>query len=134
MPLLKKEDLENNSPIILSGLGLEKNNEFRSGIRPIIIPGITNPYTYNGVLKNNFGIYVFSGFGTYYGIPMKHQFGFKSDGRFLELPDESDEPDNQTTSSLGLRLLSRNCKTTLNTRKCRMDYVSDDNNITFSKY
>ena len=91
---LSKSDLENR--LIVVNPGAEVDSDMPHGVKPIIIPGITQVYQHE-VLEKVVGSPSFDGYGLERGLPLLNQLG--SGSRTLCMPSE--------TSDIGLRLLFR---------------------------
>ncbi len=91
---LSESDLENR--LIIVNPGAEIDSDMPHGVKPIIIPGITQVYQHE-VLEKVGEDPSFEGYGLEGGLPLLNQLGNGS--RTLYMPDE--------TSDIGLRLLGR---------------------------
>jgi hypothetical protein len=92
---LSESDLENR--LIIVNPGAEIDSSMPHGVKPIIIPGITQVYQHE-VLESVEGERSFDGYGLNGGLPLLNQLG--SGSRTLYMPDE--------TTDIGLRVLCRN--------------------------
>jgi len=90
---LSESDLENK--LIVVNPGAEVDSSMPHGVKPIIIPGITQVYQHEVLEK--VGESSFEGYGLNGGLPLLSQLG--SGSRTLYMPDE--------TSDIGLRVLFR---------------------------
>jgi hypothetical protein len=91
---LSESDLENK--LIIINPGAEVDSGMPHGVKPIIIPGITQVYQHE-VLEKVGEYPSFEGYGLNGGLPLLNQLG--SGSRKLYMPDE--------TSEIGLRVLFR---------------------------
>ena len=91
---LSESDLENR--LIIVNPGAEVDSSMPHGVKPIIIPGITQVYQHE-VLEKVGEDLSFDGYGLEGGLPLLNQLGGGS--RTLYMPDE--------TSDIGLRVLFR---------------------------
>jgi len=91
---LSQSDLENR--LIVVNPGAEVDSSMPHGVKPIIIPGITQVYQHE-VLEKVGEDLNFDGYGLERGLPLLNQLG--SGSRTLYMPNE--------TSDIGLRLLCR---------------------------
>ena len=91
---LSESDLENR--LIIVNPGAEVDSSMPHGVKPIIIPGITQVYQHE-VLEKVGEDLSFDGYGLEGGLPLLNQLGGGS--RTLYMPDE--------TSDIGLRVLYR---------------------------
>ena len=91
---LSESDLENK--LIIVNPGAEIDSSMPHGVKPIIIPGITQVYQHE-VLEKVGENPSFDGYGLEGGLPLLNQLG--SGNRILYMPDE--------TSDIGLRVLYR---------------------------
>jgi len=89
---LSQSDLENR--LIVINPGAEVDSSMPYGVKPIIIPGITQVYQHE-VLEKVGENQSFYGYGLEGGLPLLNQLG--SGSRILYIPDE--------TSNIGLRVL-----------------------------
>jgi len=91
---LSNSDLENR--LIIVNPGIEKDSGSNYGVKPIILPGLTQVYTHESLSKvgedSNF-----DGHGLNGGLPLLNQLG--KGNRTLYMPDE--------TEDIGLRVLYR---------------------------
>jgi len=92
---LSNSDLENR--LIIVNPGVEKDNGSNYGVKPIVLPGLTQVYTHE-VLSKVGEDPNFDGYGLNGGLPLINQLGNGS--RTLYMPDE--------TEDIGLRVLYRN--------------------------
>ena len=92
---LSESDLEGR--LIVVSPGAEVDSSMPHGVKPIIIPGITQVYQHE-VLEKVGEDPSFDGYGLNGGLPLLDQLG--SGSRTLYMPDE--------TSDIGLRVLYRN--------------------------
>ncbi len=91
---LSESDLENR--LIIVNPGAEVDSNMPRGVKPIIIPGITQVYQHE-VLEKVGENSSFDGYGLNGGLPFINQLG--SGSRTLSMPDE--------TEDIGLRVLYR---------------------------
>ncbi len=91
---LSESDLENR--LIVVNPGAEVDSSMPHGVKPIIIPGITQVYQHE-VLEKVGEDLNFDGYGLEGGLPLLNQLGSRS--RQLYMPDE--------TEDIGLRVLYR---------------------------
>ena len=91
---LSYSDLEER--LVIVNAGIEKNANFQYGVKPIILPGITQVYQHE-VLEKVGQDPNFDGYGLNGGLPLLNQLG--SGSRTLYMPDE--------TFDIGLRVLIR---------------------------
>ena len=91
---LSESDLENR--LIIVNPGAEIDPDMPHGVKPIIIPGITQVYAHE-VLEKVGENSSFNGYGLEGGLPLLNQLG--SGDRTLYMPDE--------TEDIGLRALCR---------------------------
>jgi len=92
---LSESDLENKLIIVNAGIEVDSNMDY--GIKPIILPGLTQVYPHEVLEKIGEDI-KFEGYGLDNGLPLLNQL---DDGnRTLYMPDE--------TKDIGLRVLYRN--------------------------
>jgi len=91
---LSQSDLE--SKLVVVNAGGEVDADMPHGVRPIILPGLTQVYQHE-VLEKVGEDSSFDGYGLNGGLPLINQLG--SGGRTLYMPDE--------TEDIGLRVLYR---------------------------
>ncbi len=91
---LSKSDLE--ARLIIVSPGLEKDSSMPHGVKPIILPGVTQAYTHE-VLQKAGEDPNFEGYGLKGGLPLIKQL--EKGDRTLYMPDE--------TEDIGLRVLFR---------------------------
>ncbi len=92
------------------------------GVKPIIIPGITQVYQHE-VLEKVGEDPSFDGYGLERGLPLLNQLG--SGSRTLYMPDE--------TSDIGLRLLYRDGVHDLNARVVDLADSDSDGRVNFAR-
>ncbi|MCA9487807.1 MAG: hypothetical protein KC516_02490 [Nanoarchaeota archaeon] len=100
---LSESDLEKK--LIIANPGVEVDSSMPHGVKPIVIPGITQVY-YHEVLEKVGEDTDFEGYGLEGGLPLIKQLG--SGKRKLWMPDE--------TKKIGLRLLFRGRDSSLGAR------------------
>jgi hypothetical protein len=91
---LSNSDLENR--LIVVNFGIEKDDGSNYGVKPIVLPGLTQVYTHEALSKVGEDP-EFNGYGLNGGLPLLNQLG--SGSRTLYMPDE--------TKDMGLRVLFR---------------------------
>jgi len=91
---LSNSDLENR--LIIVNPGIEKDSGSNYGVKPIVLPGLTQVYTHESLSKVGEDPN-FDGYGLNGGLPLLNQLG--SGSRTLYMPDE--------TEDIGLRVLFR---------------------------
>jgi hypothetical protein len=110
---LSQSDLEHK--LIVVNAGLEKDDESDYGVKPIVIPGLTQAYIHEVLEKVGEEDLNFDGYGLNGGLPMINQLGEDGD-RVLYMPD--------VTEDMGLRVLYRNGSLSLNARN---EYLANSN-------
>jgi len=91
---LSNSDLENR--LIVVNPGIEKDDGSNYGIKPIVLPGLTQVYPHESLSKVGEDP-EFNGYGLNGGLPLLNRLG--SGSRTLYMPDE--------TKDIGLRVLCR---------------------------
>jgi len=117
---LSESDLENR--LIVVNPGAEVDSSMPHGVKPIIIPGITQVYQHE-VLEKVGEDPSFDGYGLEGGLPLLNQLG--SGSRTLYMPNE--------TSDIGLRLLCRGGDHDLDARSDDLANSSSDGRVNFAR-
>ena len=117
---LSESDLENR--LIVVNPGAEVDSNMPHGVKPIIIPGITQVYQHE-VLEKVGEDPSFDGYGLNGGLPLLNQLG--SGSRTLYMPDE--------TSDIGLRVLCRDGDLDLNAWDWDLAYSGSDGRVNFAR-
>ena len=115
---LSESDLENR--LIIVNPGAEVDSSMPHGIKPIIIPGITQVYQHE-VLEKVGEDPSFDGYGLKGGLPLLNQLG--SGSRTLYMPSE--------TSDIGLRVLCRDRGLGLSARGDDLANSNSDGRVNF---
>jgi hypothetical protein len=116
---LSQSDLENK--LIIVNAGAEVDSSMPDGVRPIVLPGLTQVYQHE-VLEKVGENPEFDGYGLNGGLPLLNQLG---DGdRTLYMPDE--------TKDIGLRVLCRDRDLVLNARDRYLAVSVDDGRVNFA--
>ena len=116
---LSASDLEQR--LIIVSPGLEKDSSMPHGVKPIILPGITQAYTHE-VLEKVGEDHNFDGYGLKGGLPLIKQL--EKGDRTLYMPDE--------TEDIGLRVLVRDRGSDLYARNCGLVNSSADGRVNFA--
>jgi len=116
---LSESDLKNR--LIVVNPGAEVDSSMPHGVKPIIIPGITQVYQHE-VLEKVGENPSFDGYGLNGGLPLLNQLGNGS--RTLYMPDE--------TKDIGLRVLYRNGGSDLYARDEDLAYANSDGRVNFA--
>jgi len=117
---LSKSDLEKKLVIVNAGIEVDKNMNY--GVKPIILPGLTQVYTHE-VLEKVGEDFEFEGYGLDKGLPLLNQLG---DGnRTLYMPDE--------TEDIGLRVLYRDGGLDLSARSRYLSDSDSDGRVNFAQ-
>ena len=117
---LSESDLENR--LIIVNPGAEVDSNMPHGVKPIIIPGITQVYQHE-VLEKVGEDPSFDGYGLEGGLPLLNQLG--SGSRTLYMPDE--------TEDIGLRVLYRDWDLDLVARDRDLANSSSDGRVNFAR-
>jgi len=116
---LSQSDLEKR--LVVVSAGGEVDSSMPHGVKPIIIPGITQVYHHEVLEKVGENI-SFNGYGLNGGLPLFNQLG-RGD-RTLYMPDE--------TSDIGLRVLYRYWDLDLDARDDDLASSNSDGRVTFA--
>ncbi|MEM3113427.1 MAG: hypothetical protein QXI33_03325 [Candidatus Pacearchaeota archaeon] len=116
---LSASDLEQR--LIIVSPGLEKDSSMPHGVKPIVLPGITQIYTHE-VLEKVGEEHKFEGYGLKGGLPLIKQLD-KGD-RSLYMPDE--------TEDIGLRVLFRDRDSNLGARDRYLVYSLAAGRVNFA--
>ena len=116
---LSASDLEQR--LIIVSPGLEKDSSMPQGVKPIILPGITQAYTHE-VLEKVGEDHNFDGYGLKGGLPLIKQL--EKGDRTLYMPDE--------TEDIGLRVLVRDRGSDLYARNWGLVNSSADGRVNFA--
>ena len=117
---LSESDLEKR--LIVVNPGAEVDSNMPHGVKPIIIPGITQVYQHE-VLEKVGEDPSFDGYGLNGGLPLLNQLG--SGNRTLYMPDE--------TSNIGLRVLYRDWDLVLGAGSWDLAGSSEDGRVNFAR-
>ena len=116
---LSESDLENK--LIIVNAGAEVDSDMPHGVKPIIIPGITQVYSHE-VLEKVGENPSFKGYGLNGGLPLINQLG--SGKRTLYMPSD--------TEDIGLRVLFRCRDLDLNARNDGLASSNSDGRVNFA--
>ncbi len=120
---LSQSDLENKLIIVNAGAEVDSNMPY--GIKPIVLPGLTQVYQHE-VLEKVGEDPSFDGYGFYGlngGLPLLNQLG--SGSRTLYMPDE--------TEDIGLRVLYRNWDLDLDARGIGLASSDSSGRVNFAQ-
>jgi len=117
---LSERDLEGR--LIVVNPGAEIDSGMPHGVKPIIIPGITQVYQHE-VLEKVGEEPEFDGYGSNGGLPLLNQLG--SGSRTLYMPDE--------TEDIGLRALFRDWDLDLIARNWNLADSDEDGRVNFAR-
>ena len=117
---LSQNDLENK--LIIVNAGAEVDSSMLHGIKPIVLPGLTQVYQHE-VLEKVGEDPEFDGYGLNGGLPLLNQLG--SGSRTLYMPNED--------SNLGLRVLYRGRVHDLNARDGSLASSYDYGRVNFAR-
>ena len=117
---LSESDLENKLIIVNAGIEVDPNMDY--GVKPIILPGLTQFYSHE-VLEKVGENFKFDGHGLNKGLPLLNQSG---DGnRTLYMPDK--------TKDIGLRVLYRYRGLDLDARNRNLSDSSSNGRVNFAQ-
>jgi len=116
---LSESDLENK--LIIVNAGAEVDSSMPHGVKPIVLPGLTQVYQHE-VLEKVGEDSSFDGYGLNGGLPLINQLG--SGGRTLYMPDE--------TEDIGLRVLYRDGDLSLFARGRDLAYSCGGGRVNFA--
>ena len=117
---LSQNDLEKR--LVIVNAGGKVDSDMPHGVKPIIIPGITQVYQHE-VLEKVGEDPSFDGYGLNGGLPLLNQLG--SGSRTLYMPDE--------TSNIGLRVLYRYRDLDLGAGDGDLAYSNEDGRVNFAR-
>ncbi len=118
---LSKTDLENRFVVVNPGAEIDSSMPY--GVKPIIIPGITQVYQHEVLEKVGEDSVIFDGYGLSGGLPLLSQLG--SGSRTLYMPGG--------TENIGLRLLFRYRSLNLNARIDVLTNSISDGRVNFAR-
>ena len=118
---LSESDLEGK--LIIANPGAKTDTSMPYGVKPMIIPGITQVYKHEVLEKVRGKDPMFEGYGLDGGLPLIKQLG--SGDRQLYLPDE--------TSDIGVRLLCRCRNLSLDAWNYDLAYSSSGGRVNFAR-
>ena len=118
---LNQGDLENKLVVVNAGIDLDNGSDY--GIKPIVLPGLTQVYTHETLSKTGEGKVGFNGYGLNGGLPLLNQLG--SGSRTLWMPEEKE--------NIGLRVLCRGRDLSLGARGRNLANSNEDGRVNFAR-